>query len=314
VDRGTEQAVTGSSALPAFVEPYTITERLVGWGFGDPDGQPTTGGPDQEIRRAWFQAEALGFDYALRDGDGHLDRAIVGFDVVRQPELIFGLAAGWETAGSDAFDSQVSTDFDGYFFGPFAAWKPDPDLVLDLWLGYAQRDVDSSIPGMEASYDVDRFFVSANATGRWVRGETEIRPKLEIFYANDDTASHSYSPTSGSGVPGDLRLDVSGGHDDLLISILSAEARREYLLDSGTRIAPFGRVGLEAMLVRPNDGEILNDDLEFVSTEPVTGDLLGGVIVSFANGGRLDARVGYGGIGQEGLDVFAGEIAYSIPF
>jgi hypothetical protein len=38
------------------------------------------------------------------------------------------------------------------------------------------------------------------------------------------------------------------------------------------------------------------------------------VTLTFLNGGRLDGRIAYGGIGQEGLDVFAGEVAFSIPF
>lgn len=150
--------------LPTFVEPYTITERLVDWGFGQRPGRPTSG-PGQENYRGWFQGTALGFDDSLRDGDGHLQRGILGFDMVQRPDLIVGLAGGWENASSDAFDGQVSTDFNGYFIGPFLAWKPDPNLVLDLWAGYEQDNLDSNIAGLQGSYDIDRIFVSANATG-----------------------------------------------------------------------------------------------------------------------------------------------------
>ena len=313
VERGTEQAVIGSSSLPVFVEPYTITERLVDWGFDQRAGPPTSG-PGQETYRGWFQGTALGFDDSRRDGDGHLARGILGFDAVQRPDLIVGIAGGWEAGDSDAFDRQLDTDFDGYFVGPFVAWKPYPNLVLDLWAGYAQDNVDIDIFGLQGDYDIDRIFVSANATGRWFWGETEIRPKLELFYSNDDTQSHSLRPLVGSGLPRDLRLDVPGGHDDLFISDLSAEVRREYPLASGTRVAPFARIGIDLMLARPNDGDILDGDLRFVSTEDVTGNVLAGVDVAFVNGSRLEGRVAYGGIGQKDLDVFGGQIAFTIPF
>ena len=313
IERGTEQAVIGSSSLPVFVEPYTITERLVDWGFDQRAGGPTSG-PGQETYRGWFQGTALGFDYSRRDGDGHLARGILGFDMVQRPDLIVGLAGGWEAGDFDAFDRQLDTDFNGYFIGPFVAWKPYPNLVLDLWAGYAQDNVDANIFGLQGDYDVNRIFVSANATGRWFWGETEIRPKLELFYSNDDTQSHSLRPLVGTGLPRDLRLDVPGGHDDLFISDLSAEVRREYQLASGTRVAPFARIGIDLMLARPNDGDILDGDLQFVSTEDVTGNILAGVDVAFVNGSRLEGRFAYGGIGQKDLDVFGGQIAFTIPF
>lgn len=295
------------------MEPYTITERLVDWGFGAPSGLISKSGPD-DTYRGWFQGTAIGFDSSMRDGDGHLARGIFGLDMVQRPDLIIGVAGGWEDGGSGAFDDQISADLQGYFVGPFVAWKPDPNLLLDLWAGYAHDDIDSNVVGLLGSYDVDRFFVSANATGRLFWGETEIRPKLELFYSNNDTASHTYIPSAGTGLPDNLRLNVQGGHDDLFISTLSAELRREYRLSSGALIAPYARIGIDLMLARPNDGDILDEDLRFVSTESVTGNILGGMTVTFQNGARLDARVGYGGIGQNGLDVYGGEAAFTIPF
>ena len=112
---------------------------------------------------------------------------------MQRPDLIVGIAGGWEAGDSDAFDRQLDTDFDGYFVGPFVAWKPYPNLVLDLWAGYAQDNVDIDIFGLQGDYDIDRIFVSANATGRWFWGETEIRPKLELFYSNDDTQSPAFA-------------------------------------------------------------------------------------------------------------------------
>ncbi len=46
----------------------------------------------------------------------------------------------------------------------------------------------------------------------------------------------------------------------------------------------------------------------------MTGNILAGMDMTFANGSRLEGRVGYGGIGEEDLDVFAGQIAFTIPF
>jgi outer membrane autotransporter protein len=137
---------------------------------------------------------------------------------------------------------------------------------------------------------------------------------VELFYSNDNTLSHSYSPTIGSGFPEDLRLQVPGGHDDLFISTLSTEVRREYQLSSGTVVSPYARIGVDFNLGRPGHGDIVNGDLEIVSTEPGTGNILAGVDVAFTNGSRLEARVGYGGIGEEDLDKYGGQIAFTIPF
>ncbi|HMQ95407.1 MAG TPA: autotransporter outer membrane beta-barrel domain-containing protein, partial [Amaricoccus sp.] len=308
-DRGTEQAVTGSGALPVFTDPYTITERLVGWGFGAPGGTPVTPTPDGKERRGWFQGRSSTFDFdgSGRDSGGHRNEAIVGFDVVRRPDLVYGLAAGWEDGHADSFGGQVDSRFDGYFFGPYVGWKPDPDLVLDLWVGYARRDFSNSIAGFDSDFDVNRVFVSANATGRYLRGDYELRPKLELFYANDDIPDHSYSN-------GGSRFGVVGGHDDEMVSTLSGEVRREHVTSGGTRIAPYFRVGIDAWLARPNDGLLLDGDLNEFSMSAITGDLRAGVNAAFLNGGRFDARVGYGGIGEDGLEIVEGEIALSIPF
>ena len=113
-----------------------------------------------------------------------------------------------------------------------------------------------------------------------------------------------------------LRLhDLAVGYRNrTVLSGLSAEARREYRLSSGMLVAPYARIGMDVMLERPNDGDILDDDFRFVSTESVTGNVLAGMAVTFQNGSRLDARVGYAGIGQNGLDVYGGEVAFTIPF
>jgi hypothetical protein len=185
--------------------------------------------------------------------------------------------------------------------------------VLDLWVGYARRSVDSRVAVLSSDYDIDRLFVSANATGRLVRGDYEIRPKLELFYSNDDADAHSYSVDSGGVLPPGFRVDVDGGSDDLFISTLSGEVRRGFLLASGTRIEPFGRVGIQALLTQPNDGQLINGDFDYAEVDPVTGQLLGGVGVAFASGGRLDARVLWEGIGGD-FDALGAEIGLSLPF
>ena len=315
-DRGVEQALTGIGALPIFTEPYTITERLVGWGFGGENGGPSTGGPDEERRRAWFQAGASRFDDSRygRDGDGSRDEVIVGFDLARQPDLILGLAGGWETAQADAFNGSQDISYDGWLFGPYAAWIPREDFVLDLWVGYARRDVTSEIAGLESDYAINRVFVSANATGRYFHRDFEIRPKLEVFYSNDETLTHEYRSGGAAGIPEDYSLRIDGGHDNLLFSSLSADVRRSYLTRSGAVIEPFAGLSVDAWLDRPNDGQLVGGDLTLQSTDSVTGAVEAGVAMRFENGGRLDVRAAYGSIGDGDLSDYGGSIAFSLPF
>jgi hypothetical protein len=59
---------------------------------------------------------------------------------------------------------------------------------------------------------------------------------------------------------------------------------------------------------------LLDGDLNETSMSDITGDLRAGINAAFLNGGRFDARVGYDGIGEDGLEIFEGELALSIPF
>ncbi len=314
-DRDIEGAIAGLGALPIFIDPYTISERLVGWGFGGEGGRPMTNsdGPD---RRAWFEADGLRFDddrYG-RHGDGWRTEATIGFDLVRNPELVLGLAGGWENSSANAFSGSTKTSYDGYFFGPYAAFLPQENMVLDLWLGYARRRMDSRIAELESEYDVDRLFVSANATARYMRGGFELRPKFEFFYSDDDTASHAYRGRGGAGVAEDYRLWIDGASDDLAVTRISAELRRTYRKSGGTVFEPFARAGVDAYLARPYDGRVLDDQLELRSTDAVTGDLEAGLVVRFASGGRAVARVAIEDIGSGGLDSYGGQIALEFPF
>ncbi len=315
-DRGLVDGITGIGALPVFTEPYSITERLVPWGFGGPGGLPETGRAEGPESRVWIEGSALRYDEDRdgRDGDGSREEIILGFDMIRRADLVYGLAMGWETARSESFDGGVETGFDGYFFGPYAAWLPDPDLVVDIWVGYARRGVDSDIAGLESGYDIDRLFVSANATGRHQYGDWEVRPKFEFFYASDESDDATYRPAADSGLPADYQFRVEGGTESLALTTFSVEVRRPWMLADGTRVEPFARIGLDAFLDRPNDGRILGGDLTLEDTSDVTGAALLGVTARLGNGALIDARIGSDAIGDDDFDVYGGEVSLIWPF
>ena len=65
----------------------------------------------------------------------------------------------------------------------------------------------------------------------------------------------------------------------------------------------------------PRDADLIEEfaRLYYAEVDPVTGELLAGVVVAFANGGRLDARVLWEGIGGD-FGALGAEIGLSLPF
>ena len=104
-----------------------------------------------------------------------------------------------------------------------------PDAIVTDRLrsyGAALRDLDLTDRHVTSGRSNNRVLVSANATGRYFHRDFEIRPKLEVFYSNDETLTHEYQSDGAAGTSEAYSLRIDGGHDSLLFSSLSADMRR----------------------------------------------------------------------------------------
>lgn len=300
--KGSEQALLGTTSSPAFQTPYQISERLTDWGFLD------AAEPDLQSR-TWVQFDGVTFDddRASRDGDGHWSMTTLGFDMVAETDSRAGIAIGYEAGQARAYGGATQAEFTGIAVGPYVAHRASPDLVLDLWLGYAQRDVDTQILDLAANYDVSRLFLSANATHRWRGNGFEGLGKLTFFAAHDDRDRHSYHS------PG-TALEVAGATDTSALIGLAAEIRRPPPSGRhGTIITPSARLGVNAWLQRPEDGAVYNVKLQLDETDDILLDAGVGLSIAMAKGGRFDLTVDYSGSG-DGLDAISGQLAYRVNF
>jgi hypothetical protein len=231
----------------------------------------------------------------------------LGLDILSDATSRAGIAVGRETGRADAFSGATLAEFTGVAIGPYLAYRAAPDLVLDIWLGYAQRDVDTRILDMAARYDVSRAFLSANATGRWHRDGWEGLGKLSLFLARDDQDGHSYLSPSGE-------LAVAGRTENTALLSLSSELHHPLRPNrNGTIVTPSAHLGVNLWLQRPEDGVIYDGQLVSAETDDILLDAGIGLSMAFASGGRFDMTLDYSGTG-DGLDAISGQVAYRVNF
>lgn len=298
-----EQALLGFGQSPVFLSPYSISDRLVGVSLGD--DAALTGG-EASPSPAWVEGRGFsaGDDFAGRDGDGQRLELQFGLDLISHPDLRAGLAGGIESASYDAFGGAVSGSYDGSFIGPYLAWMPRSDLVLDAWVGYAARDFDATLLGNSTDFDVDRWFVSANATAEMPVGEFAFRPKLGVFYSRDRASPHDYDIDGRT-------LSVSGSVDEVLLTSLSAELRRA-VPDAGTGAIPYVLAGMDYYVDRPNDGQVFDGNLQLQDSSDWLGKIELGVTLPLGDGGLLDASLAYGG--NDETDILAAQVRAELAF
>lgn len=303
-----ESAIIGFS--PILLGRVSITERLkrrsLGpWGIKGPRPQ-TEDGDDL----AWFDATARFADnnQAGRNGDDSSAQLILGMDVWRNDTVQIGLAGGFETARADSFNSTVSADVDSIFIGPYLGWTPDDYTLVDVWLGYANRDFSNNIGAFGSSFDADRFFVDANITRRIPSGNFSIFPKLGVFYANDDLPSHQYS----NGVSA---VDVDAHSADTVIARLAVDIWNTPISGSnGLQWLPFVSAGVDWYAKRPGEGLVLDNGLQIESVGDVMGSVEVGTDILTQGGGRWTTRLRYDGLGQNDYYEVAAEVAFNFRF
>jgi hypothetical protein len=227
----------------------------------------------------------------------------LGADIVQRPDPLASLAVVFETASADAFASAISADFQGTVAGPYVAWLPRPDLLVDAWLGYVARDVDTGILDYGSRYDASPIFLSANATGRYALGGFEALPRHSLFLPRDGFDGHRYTGPSGP-------FDVPGGTDDIALQRFAADLRR--MLNpraDGTILIPAARLGIDVWLTQPEDDEVYSATLGIEDTDAVIFRIGVRISALAPNGGRYDLTLDYAR-GSGSLARVEGNLAY----
>ncbi len=304
----TESAIIGFS--PTLLGHWSITERLSRRSLGPYGVEELGNSATDEDSFAWFDTS---FSYAnndqySRDGSDSSAQLIFGLDVWSDDVLQVGIAAGLDAANSNSFNNTVSADINSYFVGPYLGWRPDNSTLVDVWLGYANREVTNRIGTFGSSFDADRFFVDANLTRRLNRGNLSIFPKLGVFYAQDDMPDHQYTD-------GVTAFNVASNDAETLIARVAVDVWVDPLAGSnGVQWLPFFGAGIDWYAERPGDGLVLGNDLEIESVGDVVGSLSAGTDLLTNNGGRWTTSILYDGIGLSGYNEVEIEFAYNFEF
>jgi outer membrane autotransporter protein len=271
-------------------------------------------GPNSEWS-VWLDASYLDLSdrrYGLStDGTSH--GLILGVDRQIRDGLVVGLAVGTDDADATGYGGTVDVDYRGYFGGPYLGYRINDDLVFDAWLAYGNYDADSRISVLDGSNDFARWFASVNLTGQYVYGDYRFRPKLSLFYAQDDVDDPKYRIRS---IPQfeDYTFVFDGEDTDYGLVEASLEVNRLWTVSDNLLVLPYGRAGIRYDFDRPNGGQLVTPDLDLVTPSEWSGNLRLGVKALVNKQVIVDASGGYLSFGQNGLDVWHGRLAVSWLF
>lgn len=304
----TESALLGFS--PVLLGQVSITERLTRGALGPSVASNSAGAEEASGRLMWLDTAAryADNDQGSRDGNDSSAKLTFGHEVWRDEIWQVGVAGGFDAAKADAFDNFVSSNVDSYFIGPYLGWKPNEDTLLDIWLGYANRDYTNSIGPYDSSFDADRFFVDANVTRHVQVGAYSVLPKIGVFYARENLPDHRYSD-------GAFNFGVSGAQTDTVIGKLAIDVWKDPVpISSGLQLLPFVSAGVDWYAELPGDGQVLESDLEVEEVSSVVGSLALGADVLMANGGRWTTKLSYNGMGLSGYEDIGLDVALNFRF
>ncbi|MGO4441059.1 hypothetical protein [Rhizobium sp. RAF56] len=77
---------------------------------------------------------------------------------------------------------------------------------------------------------------------------------------------------------------------------------------------PYAEFGVHYEFERPNGGQILTGELTMATPSPWTASVRTGMRALLTNNAQIEASVGYLSFGQNGLNVWDGQLRLSIGF
>ena len=239
------------------------------------------------------------------DASGHANSLLIGVHRAFGSDLVAGLAAATSRTRFGAFDSTVRNDGDAAFVGPYAGYRLSANWLLDGWAAWGRTDNDTELDVLNGDYRTTTWFASANLTGDYAFGDYLFRPKLALFYSHSTADAFAYTGTLPyAGQVYHLTLRVNDDSFEYATSELSGDISRVFTTAGGTRITPALRLGVRYDIERPNDGKILDRNLELESTSPWGGSARLGLAVEPERHLRFELVTGYYSIGRQDVDLW----------
>lgn len=262
---------------------------------------------------AWSTVTGLVVDDSRfgRDFQTLSGTAAFGADRKITDNTVAGLSVSFETIDTDGFNSNLQIDTQGVEIGPYVAMRLSQHWAVDGSLSYGFSTSQSDISVLDGDYVSHEFGATFSVHGQYTLSEIQVRPKATLSF--NRVFSDSYD-LSGTILNQYVSVPISGNAASLGTLELSTEISREFDLGNGRIIQPYVEAGAVYEYLRPNDGKILDGNLNQVTPSAWSFTLRGGATALIANNVTLDASGGYLSFGQANLDVFEGKLRLAIGF
>jgi hypothetical protein len=235
----------------------------------------------------------------------------VGLDRRITSNLVVGLSFSLEDDMTGGYGGFFSASTRGLTVSPYAALLLSDNWAIEAALGYSRLSNNVSIAVLSGSYFSQRLSASLKLHGQYDLDFFAVRPHLSSYYVK--TFSDGYD-MQGSILGQALAVTYPGADYDYAAVQLAVEFNKLFTMANGNRLMPFAEVGALYEAVRPNGGQILTSDLQFVTPSPWSFSTRAGVRMLISDAVLLEARVGYLSFGQGGLDVVEGRLHLSFSF
>jgi outer membrane autotransporter protein len=237
--------------------------------------------------------------------------AAIGADRKLTENLVAGVSVTFETIDTDGFNSTLKIDTQGFEIGPYVAARISQHWAVDGSLSYGFANSQSDISVLSGEYNTHELGATFSVHGQYSLSEIQVRPKATVTF--NRVFSDGYD-LNGTILNRAVSVPISGNAASLGTIELSTEFSRQFTLQDGLLIQPYVEAGAVYEYLRPNDGKILDDELNFVTASAWSFTLRGGATALLAENVTLDAKGGYLSLGQNGLDVWEGQLRVAIGF
>lgn len=239
------------------------------------------------------------------DTSGHANSFLIGIHSSLGKDGLGGIAFANSKTSLGTFGSSVRNEGDSFFVGPYGGYRLDTHWLLDGWAAWGRTDNDTELDVLKGSFKTTTGLISANLTGGYDVGEYLLRPKLALFYSHNKSDAFDYTGSLPyANQIYNVTLRVNENSFEYATSEASGDISRIFTTTDGVQIIPALRLGVRYDIERPNDGQILNENLTMESTTPWSGSARIALAVAPQRHQRFEVITGYYSIGRQDLDLW----------
>ena len=239
------------------------------------------------------------------DTSGHANSFLIGIHRSLGKDGLGGIAFANSKTSLGTFGSSVRNEGDSFFVGPYGGYRLDTHWLLDGWAAWGRTDNDTELDVLKGSFKSTTGLISANLTGGYDVGEYLLRPKLALFYSHNKSDAFDYTGSLPyANQIYNVILRVNENSFEYATSEASGDISRIFTTTDGVQIIPALRLGVRYDIERPNDGQVLNENLTMESTTPWSGSARIVLAVAPQRHQRFEVITGYYSIGRQDLDLW----------